>query len=110
MYRYLDDWRAHRCEMDIFNPELKNNTDGLWSGTNSYYKYENDNIVKEMHSSSSLIANMYEKDGPSYWTNVNMTAYLTEKKPIAGIENLLIYFVFNFHCRKHPGARRGVCI
>ena len=83
-HRYLDDWRAHRCEMDIFNPELKNNTDGLWSGTNSYYKYENDNIVKEMHSSSSLIANMYEKDGPSYWTNVNMTAYLTEKKPIAG--------------------------
>ena len=70
--------------MDIFNPQQKNDTDGLWSGTNSYYKYENDNIVKEMHSSSSLIANMYEKDGPSYWTNVNMTAYLTEKKPISG--------------------------
>ena len=54
--RFLDDWRGHRCgpDMDWKNPEKKTNTDGLWSGANTQYHLEGEN-VKKMHMSGSLV-------------------------------------------------------
>ena len=58
---------------------LKNNTDGLWSGANTQYKIENGEI-KMLHLSGSLVSHMYEKEGMSYWANVNATLEFVNKK------------------------------
>jgi hypothetical protein len=77
-YRFLDDWRGHRCghDMDWKDPQKKTHTDGLWSGANTQYHLEGQN-VKKMVMSGSLVSTVWGNgEGASYWTNVRMTADL----------------------------------
>jgi len=85
-YRFLDDWRGHRCgpDMDYKNPQKKTNTDGLWSGANTQYHLEGEK-VKKMVMSGSLVSTVWGSgEGASYWTNVRMTADLLEEKSSSG--------------------------
>jgi len=78
--RYIDDWRGLQCDADVCTDlRQKNNTDGLWSGANTQYKIENGEI-KMLHLSGSLVSHMYEKEGMSYWANVNATLEFVNKK------------------------------
>ena len=55
--RFLDDWRGHRCghDMDWKDPQKKTHTDGLWSGANTQYHLEGQNVKKMVMSGSLVI-------------------------------------------------------
>ena len=36
-YRLIDDWRGHRCNMDLENPQKKEGTDGIYSEGSTAY-------------------------------------------------------------------------
>ena len=82
-FRFLDDWRGYRCNVDWKNPQKKEGTDGLYSQATSAYKIEGGS-VKAMMTQGSLVGNMYEAEGMSHFAVVNMTAILIDEKSSSG--------------------------
>ena len=82
-FRFIDDWRGYRCNVDWKNPQKKESTDGLYSQATSAYKIEGGS-VKAMMTQGSLVGNMYEAEGMSHFAVVNMTAILIDEKSSSG--------------------------
>lgn len=107
-YRFIDDYRGYRCDVDwtnpqvraniqiwitlgdnnkLFNPQRKESTDGLFSSATTAYKVEKvggNYVIKAMATTGSLVSQMYEVEGMSHFAYVNVTSVLVNQRSSPG--------------------------
>ena len=86
-YRFIDDWRGFRCNMDWTNPQKKDDTDGLFSHSTTAYKLDKSSgnyVIKAMITNGALVAQMFETEGQSHMAFVNITSILVGQRASPG--------------------------